>query len=80
MQNCIDAAELPFLAGDEIMNIFLVDDELLIREDIKAFYAWEREGFHIIGEAPNANAAKHYAFANTLYASCRFQLSNKIIA
>lgn len=39
------------------MNVLLVDDDLLIREDIKAFYAWEREGFHIIGEAPNANAA-----------------------
>lgn len=48
------------------MNVFLVDDDLLIREDIKAFYPWEREGFHIIGEAPNANAAIAWLERNTV--------------
>lgn len=47
------------------MNIFLVDDDLLIREDIKAFYVWENEGFQIIGEAANANAAIAWLEKNT---------------
>lgn len=39
------------------MNVFLVDDDMLIREDIKAFYQWENEGFTVVGEASNGNDA-----------------------
>lgn len=39
------------------MNVFLVDDDMLIREDIKALYPWEKEGFTIVGEASNGNDA-----------------------
>ncbi len=31
-------------------KVLIVDDEVLIRQGIKYFIDWEREGFHIAGE------------------------------
>lgn len=39
-------------------NVIIVDDELIIREGLKAVIAWEDYGFTIIGEAANGISGK----------------------
>jgi two-component system response regulator YesN len=41
------------MATTEHCKVLIVDDEILIRQGIKHFMDWEREGFHIVGEASN---------------------------
>jgi two-component system, response regulator YesN len=41
----------------ELCKILIVDDELLIRQGIKHYIDWEREGFLIVGEASNGQEA-----------------------
>lgn len=38
-------------------KVLIVDDEILIRQGIKHYIDWEREGFRIIGEASNGEEA-----------------------
>ncbi|OUS69789.1 two-component system response regulator [Paenibacillus sp. MY03] len=45
------------MAASEYCRVLIVDDEVLIRQGIKHFMAWEQEGFHIVGEASNGQEA-----------------------
>lgn len=38
-------------------KVLIVDDEVLIRQGIKHYLDWEKEGFHIVGEASNGEEA-----------------------
>ncbi|MEG1426106.1 MAG: response regulator [Oscillospiraceae bacterium] len=38
---------------EEIITVMIVDDEYIVREDLKSLIPWEESGFHIIGEANN---------------------------
>lgn len=44
----------------ELCKVLIVDDELLVRQGIKNFLDWEREGFQIVGEASNGQEALKY--------------------
>lgn len=39
------------------MNVFIADDEVIIREGLKCIVDWEKLGFHICGEASNGEDA-----------------------
>lgn len=41
------------MATTELCKVLIVDDEILIRQGIKHFMDWEKQGFHIVGEASN---------------------------
>ncbi|WP_309122528.1 response regulator transcription factor [Paenibacillus sp.] len=41
----------------ELCKVLIVDDETLIRQGIKHYMNWEREGFRIVGEAANGQQA-----------------------
>lgn len=41
----------------ELCRVLIVDDEILIRQGIKHYINWEREGFLIVGEASNGQEA-----------------------
>ncbi|SNZ14157.1 two component transcriptional regulator, AraC family [Terribacillus aidingensis] len=41
----------------ELCKILIVDDEILIRQGIKYYIDWEKEGFSIVGEASNGQEA-----------------------
>ncbi|MFC4714221.1 response regulator [Planococcus dechangensis] len=41
----------------EVCKVLIVDDEMLIRQGIINYIAWEQEGFHIVGEASNGKEA-----------------------
>ncbi|MDQ6420230.1 response regulator transcription factor [Paenibacillus sp. LHD-117] len=45
------------MATTDYCKVLIVDDEILIRQGIKHFMDWEREGFHIVGEAANGKEA-----------------------
>jgi len=45
------------MADGELCNLLIVDDEMLIRQGIKHYIHWEREGFRIVGEASNGQEA-----------------------
>jgi two-component system, response regulator YesN len=45
------------LKSGELCRILIVDDEQLIRQGIKHYVQWEREGFQIVGEASNGQEA-----------------------
>jgi two-component system, response regulator YesN len=38
-------------------KVFLVDDEILVRETIRDCVQWEKEGFQLIGDAPDGEVA-----------------------
>jgi Response regulator containing CheY-like receiver domain and AraC-type DNA-binding domain len=40
-----------------LTSVLLVDDEASIRDGLKHMIHWEKEGFHLIGEAENGSAA-----------------------
>lgn len=42
---------------NRVVTILLVDDEEAIRDGLKNLVVWEKEGFHIIGEASNGREA-----------------------
>lgn len=41
----------------EMCKVLIVDDEMLIRQGIINYIDWEKEGFHIVGEASNGKEA-----------------------
>ena len=40
-----------------MMKVFLVDDEIAIRENLRTSFPWEEEGFMLVGEAPDGEMA-----------------------
>ncbi len=40
-----------------MMKVFLVDDEIAIRESLRNSFPWEEEGFLLVGEAPDGEMA-----------------------
>ena len=40
-----------------MMKVFLVDDEIAIRENLRTSFPWEKEGFVLVGEAPDGEMA-----------------------
>ena len=40
-----------------MMKVFLVDDEIAIRETIRNIFPWEEKGFQLVGEAPDGEMA-----------------------
>ena len=40
-----------------MMKVFLVDDEIAIRESLRNSFPWETEGFQLVGEAPDGEMA-----------------------
>lgn len=40
-----------------MMKVFLVDDEIAIRENLRNSFPWEQEGFQLVGEAPDGEMA-----------------------
>ncbi|MFF2446966.1 response regulator [Neobacillus sp. NPDC058068] len=45
------------MAAGQLCKILIVDDEILIRQGIKHYLDWEKEGFVIVGEASNGQEA-----------------------
>ncbi|MGZ9583194.1 response regulator transcription factor [Paenibacillus marinisediminis] len=41
----------------ELCKVLIVDDELLVRQGIKHYINWEKEGFQLVGEASNGQEA-----------------------
>lgn len=40
-----------------MMKVFLVDDEIAIRESLRNSFPWEEKGFQLAGEAPDGEMA-----------------------
>ena len=40
-----------------MMKVFLVDDEIAIRESLRNSFPWEEKGFQLVGEAPDGEMA-----------------------
>ena len=40
-----------------MMKVFLVDDEIAIRENLRNSFPWEDNGFQLVGEAPDGEMA-----------------------
>ena len=40
-----------------MMKVFLVDDEIAIRETLRNIFPWEDQGFQLVGEAPDGEMA-----------------------
>ena len=40
-----------------MMKVFLVDDEIAIRENLRNSFPWEENGFQLVGEAPDGEMA-----------------------
>ncbi len=40
-----------------MMKVFLVDDEIAIRENLRNSFPWEQNGFQLVGEAPDGEMA-----------------------
>ena len=36
-----------------MVKVFLVDDEIVIREGIRNSFPWEESGYTLVGEAPD---------------------------
>lgn len=45
------------MKADSLMKVFLVDDEISIRENLRNSFPWEEHGFQLIGEAPDGEMA-----------------------
>lgn len=45
------------MKSGELGKVLIVDDEILIRQGIKHYLNWEKEGFTIVGEASNGQEA-----------------------
>ncbi|ANE48798.1 hypothetical protein SY83_08325 [Paenibacillus swuensis] len=45
------------MSSEVLCKVLIVDDEILIRQGIKHYIHWEREGFEIVGEASNGQEA-----------------------
>ena len=39
--------------GMDMISVMIVDDEYIVREDLKTLIDWEKEGFQIVAEAEN---------------------------
>lgn len=46
------------------MKVFLVEDEVIIRNGIKKCIDWEKEGFEFVGEASDGELASPTNFKN----------------
>ena len=42
---------------ESLMKVFLVDDEIAIRENLRNSFPWEEKGFQLVGEAPDGEMA-----------------------
>ena len=40
-----------------MIKVFLVDDEIIIREGIRNSFPWEESGYTLVGEAPDGEIA-----------------------
>ena len=40
-----------------MMKVFIVDDEIAIRETLRNIFPWEERGFQLVGEAPDGEMA-----------------------
>ena len=40
-----------------MVKVFLVDDEIVIREGIRNSFPWEESGYTLVGEAPDGEIA-----------------------
>ena len=40
-----------------MLRTFLVEDEVIIRENIKRMVPWEKQGFELVGEAADGEMA-----------------------
>ena len=40
-----------------MMNVFLVDDEIAIRENLRNSFPWDEKGYQLVGEAPDGEMA-----------------------
>ena len=40
-----------------MMKVFLVDDEIAIRENLRNSFPWEEKGYQLVGEAPDGEMA-----------------------
>ena len=40
-----------------MMKVFLVDDEIAIRENLRNSFPWEKKGYQLVGEAPDGEMA-----------------------
>ena len=40
-----------------MMKVFLVDDEIAIRENLRTSFPWEEKGYQLVGEAPDGEMA-----------------------
>ena len=45
-----------------MLKVFLVDDEIAIREGIRNSFPWEESGYTLVGEAPDGELALHNIF------------------
>lgn len=44
-------------AAKDVIKVFLVDDEIVIREGIRNSFPWEESGYTLVGEAPDGEIA-----------------------
>ena len=42
---------------NRMTKVFLVDDEIVIREGIRTSFPWEKSGYTLVGEAPDGEIA-----------------------
>ena len=47
-----------------MMKVFLVDDEIAIRENLRNSFPWEENGFQLVGEAPDGEMALPMIFCS----------------
>ncbi len=45
------------MTNEPLIKVFLVDDEIVIREGIRNGFPWEEAGFNLVGEAPDGEMA-----------------------
>ncbi len=45
------------MKGKNMYKVFVVDDEIVIREGLRNYFDWEENGFTLVGEAPDGEIA-----------------------
>ena len=45
------------MTADSLIKVFLVDDEISIRENLRNSFPWEEKGYQLVGEAPDGEMA-----------------------
>lgn len=41
----------------KLLHVLIVDDEAIVRDDIKKLFCWEKHGYQLVGEAENGQEA-----------------------